>query len=118
MIVQNKCPAGNASRSTPFRSRPPRLGMERLGDISPACATGDARVVIELRAMGKVVNLNKFRKSKARADALKRAETNRRLHGRTKAERARDEQRKRQLESKVDGARLDKESGDDSDSSA
>jgi len=68
--------------------------------------------------MGKVVNLNKFRKRKAKADAIKRAETNRRLHGRTKAERASDQQRKRQLESKVDGARLDRESGDGSDSSA
>jgi hypothetical protein len=64
------------------------------------------------------VNLNKFRKRKAKSNASKRAETNRRLHGRTKAERARDEQRKRQLESKVDGARLERGSGDGSDSSS
>jgi hypothetical protein len=68
--------------------------------------------------MGKVVNLNKFRKSKAKAEASQRADTNRRLHGRTKAERARDELRKRRLESTVDGARLDREPGDGSDSSA
>ena len=56
--------------------------------------------------MGNVVNLNKYRKRKAKADALKRAETNRRLHGRTKAERARQELDKKQLAAKVEGARL------------
>jgi hypothetical protein len=58
--------------------------------------------------MGDVVNLNKFRKRKAKTEAEKRAETNRRLHGRTKAERARDALQKQQLETKVDGARLEK----------
>ncbi|MEY2932546.1 MAG: hypothetical protein RL033_3295 [Pseudomonadota bacterium] len=57
--------------------------------------------------MGNVVNLNKFRKLKAKADRSKRAEVNRRLHGRTKAERAREELQKRQLTDKVDGARLE-----------
>ena len=56
--------------------------------------------------MGKVVNLNKFRKQKSRKDAAKRADTNRRLHGRTKAERARDELQKKRLESVVDGASM------------
>lgn len=71
--------------------------------------------------MGDVVNLNKFRKRKAKAERTKRAETNRRLHGRTKAERARDELAKRQLTRQVDGAKLErtpqsdaKGSGDDS----
>jgi len=59
--------------------------------------------------MGKVVNLNKFRKRKAKAERSKRAEVNRRLHGRTKAERARDELQKRQLTRQVDGARLERE---------
>jgi hypothetical protein len=66
--------------------------------------------------MGNVVNLNRYRKRKAKADAAKRAETNRRLHGRTKAERAQDEQRKRRLDAKVDGARLERGSGEDPDS--
>ncbi|MEO6418018.1 MAG: DUF4169 family protein [Polyangiaceae bacterium] len=57
--------------------------------------------------MTNVVNLNKFRKRKAKAEAVKRADTNRRLHGRTKSERAEDELRKRQLDAKVDGARLE-----------
>jgi hypothetical protein len=58
--------------------------------------------------MGDVVNLNKFRKRKAKEEREKRAETNRRLHGRSKAERARDALQKQQLETKVDGARLEK----------
>jgi hypothetical protein len=56
--------------------------------------------------MSNVVNLNKFRKQKAKAARVKQAETNRRLHGRTQAERARDALQKKQLESKVDGALL------------
>jgi Domain of unknown function (DUF4169) len=57
--------------------------------------------------MGNVVNLNRFRKQKAKADQKKRAEVNRRLHGRTKAERAREELEKQQLTKAVDGAKLD-----------
>jgi uncharacterized protein DUF4169 len=76
------------------------------------------RLAFGSRTMGNVVNLNKYRKRKAKADAAKRAETNRRLHGRTKAERAREELQKKRLESKLDGARLEREPGDDSDSSA
>lgn len=57
--------------------------------------------------MGNVVNLNRFRKQKAKADRKKQAEANRRLHGRTKAERERDAQQKRQLTRAVDGAKLD-----------
>ncbi|MES1174160.1 MAG: DUF4169 family protein [Myxococcales bacterium] len=56
--------------------------------------------------MSNVVNLNKFRKQKAKAARVKQADTNRRLHGRTKAERARDALQKKQLETQVDGARL------------
>ena len=57
--------------------------------------------------MGDIVNLNKFKKQKAKAERVKQAETNRRLHGRTKAERARDALQKKQLETSVDGARLE-----------
>jgi Domain of unknown function (DUF4169) len=58
--------------------------------------------------MSNVVNLNKFRKKKAKEAKQKQAETNRRVHGRTKAERALDALDKKKLESKVDQARLDK----------
>lgn len=56
--------------------------------------------------MGKVVNLNRFRKQKAKADRSKQAEINRRLHGRTKSERAREELQKQQLTRHVDAAKL------------
>jgi hypothetical protein len=57
--------------------------------------------------MAKVVNLNKFRKQKAKLEREKRADVNRRLHGRTKAERQRELLQKQRLTDKVDGARLD-----------
>lgn len=62
--------------------------------------------------MGNVVNLNKFRKRKMERERQKSADTNRRLHGRTKAERARDEAEKRKLEKGLDGAILAKEPGE------
>jgi len=58
--------------------------------------------------MGNVVNLNRFRKQKAKVEKEKRAETNRRLHGRTKAERSSELKNKQLLEKKLDGARLSK----------
>jgi hypothetical protein len=64
--------------------------------------------------MSQVINLNKFRKRKAKAEREARAETNRRLHGRTQAERARDDLAKKQLTAKVEGCRLDKSDDDDS----
>jgi uncharacterized protein DUF4169 len=57
--------------------------------------------------MNDVINLNKFRKKKAKSERSKQAETNRRWHGRTKAERAREELQKKQLDRKVEGARRD-----------
>jgi Domain of unknown function (DUF4169) len=57
--------------------------------------------------VGKVVNLNRFRKQKTKAARKQRAEVNRRLHGRTEAERAREKQQKQQLTKQLDGAKLD-----------
>lgn len=57
--------------------------------------------------MGDVVNLNKFRKAKAKAERVKQADVNRRLHGRTKAERTRDELHKQQFTRHLDGAKLE-----------
>lgn len=59
--------------------------------------------------MGDVVNLNRYRKKKAREEKERRAETNRRLHGRTKAERAREDAQKKRIEDKLDGAYLVRE---------
>ena len=63
--------------------------------------------------MGVVIKLNKFRKLKAKREKERQAETNRRLHGRTKAERARDALQKKKLETQVDGARLEPPVKDD-----
>ena len=62
--------------------------------------------------MGKVVNLNRFRKQKAKAERARRADVNRRWHGRTKAERAREALQKEQLTKGVDGAKLEPEGGE------
>ena len=64
--------------------------------------------------MANVVNLNKFRKRKAKIEQEKKAETNRRLHGRTKAERAREELQKKQLTNRVHRAFLEKAKEDES----
>lgn len=65
--------------------------------------------------MSNVVNLNKFRKRKAKAEEKKRAETNVRLHGRTTAERTLEEKQRELLERRVDGAKLSTPPEDDED---
>jgi hypothetical protein len=62
--------------------------------------------------MSNVVNLNKYRKLKAKAEQAKSAETNKRLHGRTKGERAREELQKKSLEKGLDGALLEERPSD------
>jgi hypothetical protein len=69
------------------------------------------------RHMSKVVNLNKFRKQKAKQTRVKQADTNRRLHGRTKAERAQDALQKQKLESTIERTRLEHRPKSDDDSS-
>ena len=59
-----------------------------------------------------IVNLNKFRKQKAKAEEQKRAETNVRLHGRTTAERTLEAKQKALLDRTVDGARLSRTDDD------
>jgi len=61
--------------------------------------------------VGKVINLNKFRKRKAKLEREKQAEVNRRRHGRSAAERAREELQKQQLTRTVDGAKLEGDAG-------
>jgi hypothetical protein len=56
--------------------------------------------------MGDVINLNRFRKKKAREEKQKSAATNRQLHGRTKAERQIEAADKARLEQKLNGAFL------------
>ena len=59
--------------------------------------------------MAKVVNLNRYRKRRAREEKEKQADRNRRLHGRTKAERALEAADKKRLEKNIDGAFLVRE---------
>jgi len=53
------------------------------------------------------VNLNKFRKAKARAEKEQRAQENRIKHGRTKAEKARDKLQAKQQKDVVDQSKRD-----------
>lgn len=57
--------------------------------------------------MGDVVNLNRFRKQKARVDRGAEAERNRRVHGRTAAERAEERTRREREAREIDGKHLD-----------
>ena len=53
--------------------------------------------------MSKPVNLNRFRKDKARADAKARADENAVKHGRTKAEKDRDKAERDLASRRLDG---------------
>ncbi|HWD60435.1 MAG TPA: DUF4169 family protein [Stellaceae bacterium] len=57
--------------------------------------------------MGSVVNLNRFRKDKQRADERSDAAENRALHGRTKAERAKEAADRKRREDLLEGKKLD-----------
>jgi len=57
--------------------------------------------------MSNVVNLNKFRKAKAKAEKDDASAANRRKHGRTKAEKAAEKAEKKRLDAFLDGKELD-----------
>lgn len=59
--------------------------------------------------MSDVVNLNKFRKRKAASEKARDAEANRRKHGRTKAERRKQEEEDARLRRLLDGHERDGE---------
>ena len=59
--------------------------------------------------MGETINLKQFRKRTERDRAAKQAETNRARFGRTKSERARDQQRERRSGELLDQHRIDGE---------
>ncbi len=58
-------------------------------------------------AMGDVLNLNRFRKARDRAARTREADANRRKFGRTKAEKALEEQDAARRKALLDGAKLD-----------
>ena len=57
--------------------------------------------------MTNVVNLNRARKAKARADKEKRVEANRAKFGRSKADKFKDARQSELTERRLDGARRD-----------
>jgi Domain of unknown function (DUF4169) len=59
--------------------------------------------------MGETINLKQFKKRAERDRAAKQAETNRARFGRTKSERARDEQRENRASELLDQHRIDGE---------
>jgi hypothetical protein len=61
----------------------------------------------EDQPMAEIVNLNRFRKARDRADAEVRAAKNRRRFGRSKAERGKDRAEAEKAAKDLDGKRLD-----------
>jgi hypothetical protein len=59
--------------------------------------------------MGETINLKQFRKRAERDRAAKQAETNRARFGRTRSERARDDEREQRAGKHLDQHRLDGE---------
>ncbi|MCP8892704.1 DUF4169 family protein [Sphingomonas faeni] len=57
--------------------------------------------------MGEVINLRLARKQRARSEAVVRAEGNRRLFGRTGAEKAAEAAERARVRNTLDGAKLD-----------
>ncbi|HEX6101604.1 MAG TPA: DUF4169 family protein [Alphaproteobacteria bacterium] len=59
--------------------------------------------------MGEIVNLNKARKNHNRAVKARKAAENRVRHGRTRAEKAKDEDESVRRKHELDGSKLDKD---------
>ncbi|WP_333779762.1 DUF4169 family protein [Falsiroseomonas oryzae] len=59
------------------------------------------------RRMGEIVNLNRVRKAKAKAEGQAAASANRAKHGRTAAEKARDRAEAVRRKALLDGAKRD-----------
>ena len=62
-----------------------------------------------------VVNLNRFRKKKAKEERVKQAATNSRLHGRTKAEKQRELLERTRTSQALEGKRLEGEAASEAD---
>lgn len=57
--------------------------------------------------MGDIVNLNRFRKDRAKADAKATAQANRAAHGRTKAQKSQVEAERARAARLLDGSKLE-----------
>ena len=58
-------------------------------------------------AVGELINLNRVRKDRAKAEAKSAAKTNRAAHGRTKAETAKAERERAAADRLLDGSKLE-----------
>ena len=65
-----------------------------------------------VRMAGNVVNLNRFRKRKQRAERAREAEINRLRHGRTQAEKDRERLESERARRRIDGKRLEPDARD------
>ncbi|WP_176085821.1 DUF4169 family protein [Martelella sp. HB161492] len=62
-----------------------------------------------------IVNLRQFKKRRQRDDDSRKAEENRRIHGRSKSERSLEEAERSMFEKKLDQGRIERKPGDDAD---
>jgi len=62
--------------------------------------------------MGEIVNLNRIRKGRARAESAAAARVNRAAHGRTRADRSAEETERERARRLLDGAKRDSEKDD------
>ncbi len=62
---------------------------------------------LSFRIMAEIINLNKYRKEKKKADKKRQADENRLAHGRTKSEKKTTEKKKKKSEERLDGKKLD-----------
>ena len=60
------------------------------------------------RGMGEIVNLNRVKKARAKADQATQAAANRAKHGRTGAEKANDRREEARRQALLDGARRER----------
>ncbi len=61
--------------------------------------------------MGEIVNLNRVRKARAKADSARQAERNRVAAGRSKADKQADQTARAAAERRLDGNKLDSDDG-------
>ena len=86
--------------------------------MSPTGVEQSVAVCARLARMGDVINLNRFRKQKAKKERARQAEKNRPKNGRAKPERELDA-RKKELElRRIDGHKLDRSQAPDPEAGA
>jgi hypothetical protein len=80
--------------------------------MSTACMPAPPMLALRHAKMAEIVNLNRARKARAKADKTKTAEANRVLHGTPRAVRNLAEARKDKAEKGLSGHRLEKDEDD------